>query len=170
MKIYVCRGMSGRNKSVVVKEAKMDRAMLRSHGITPLCPVESENIKNKNETLLATKKQMDTYWSRDKQLIREANVVFDMTPGLKSFGCEHEIGYARYFLWKPVVRVFEKGKIPPPGNVSFYEDDLVVDSLEEAIKIAKQRWGTLFKRFNWRIKMYRKSLLKAVFHKIMEWK
>lgn len=170
MKIYTARGMSNRPRKQVYKEAQRDRAMLRSHGITPLCPVEKEQVKNTAGTLLATKEQMDKFWSEDKALIREAHVLFDMTPELKSEGVAHEIGYARYFLFKPIVRVYPEGRMPVASSIAFYEADLVVDSIEEAIKIAKQRWGTVFNRFNWRIKMYRKSLLKAIFHKLGEWK
>lgn len=170
MKIYTARGMSNRPRKQVYKEAQRDRAMLRSHGITPLCPVEKEQVQNTAGTLLATKEQMDKFWSEDKALIREAHVLFDMTPELKSEGVAHEIGYARYFLFKPIVRVYPSGKLPAASSIAFYEADLVVDNIEDAIKIAKQQWGSLFNRFNWRIRMYRKSLLKAVIYKIREWK
>lgn len=170
MVIYLARGMSNRPRKLVYKEALRDRTMLRFHGITPNCPVEKEQVSNTTGTLMASKTQMDKFWSADKKLIREAHVLFDMTPDLKSEGVAHELGYARYFLFKPIVRVYSEGKMPAASSIAFYEADLVVDSLEEAIKIAKQRWGTLFKRFNWRIKMYRKSLLKAIFHKLGEWK
>lgn len=170
MKIYTAQAMSGLKKSDVVKKALKDKKFLEAFNITVLSPVIAEGVENTNETLMATKGQMDVFWFRDKQLIREANVIFDMTPGAKSEGVAHELAYARYFLWKPIVRVYPKGKMPPVSSVAYFEDDLIVDNLTDACVEAKRRWGSLVSRFKWRLNMYRKSLVKAIIYKLGEWK
>lgn len=169
IKVYLARGMTGRKKSEVVAEAAKDRDYLRRAGFIVLDPVEEEGVKAGKGTILASKKQMDEFWKRDKELIREANLVFDMTPLHKSEGVQHEIAYARYFLWKPVVRVFPLGKLPPASSISFYEDDCVVDSLDEAIEYSLRVHETWFKRFNWRLRLYRRCYLKACIYKFLEW-
>jgi len=158
MKVYLARGMSGRVKSEVVKEARQDRRKLDKLGITPLCPVLSENVRAGKSAIASTVEQMNNYWFRDKQMIREANVVFDMTPELKSEGVAHEIGYARYFLYKPVVRVYKNGQLPPTSSVAFYEDDLIVSSVEEGAVEALRRWGTWYRRILWRFSLYKRCL------------
>lgn len=169
VKIYLARAMSGRVMADVVEEAKADNLVFDEHGITVLCPVISEGVKPKKQKLQSPKSVMDVYWPRDKAMIREANVLVDMTPHLKSQGVEREAGYARYFLWKPVVRVFPKGQKPPDGAVPYYEDDVIVDDIDEAARIIKKRWGTRQKRFIWRIGLYKRCIAKAIAYKALEW-
>src|SRR5579864_1705630 len=119
--IYLARAMSGRNKAEVVAEASKDRISCYAQGFTPLDPVAAEGVKVENKPLQSTKKQMDVYWYRDKAMIREAIAFVDCTPHLKSQGVEREGGYARYFCWIPVIRVFPKGQLPPEGSVAYYE-------------------------------------------------
>ncbi len=168
-KIYLARGMSGRNKADVVTEARIDKEFLEKAGLVVLCPVSEEKVKAENKVLQSTQKAMQTYWFRDKAMIREANVVFDMTPHLKSEGVAHELGYARFHLWKPVVRVYPLGQLPPKASIAFFEGDAVVDSLEEAIEFVYRVHGTWFKRLKWRMGIYNQSWVKAAYYKLMEW-
>ncbi len=161
--------MSGRNKLDVVAEATAARMFVEFCGHEALCPVTAEEVKAEDATLLATKEQMDTYWYRDKAMIREANVIFDMTPMMNSEGSKHEIGYARYFLWKPVLRVFPYQKLPASSSVAYFEDDSLTEGLNQAINVAEELWGTRWKRFKWRVRLYRRSYLKACWYKLLEW-
>lgn len=170
LKVYAARGMSHRIKEEVVNEAAADRAVLAGYGIVVLDPVASEGVEATKEILRSSKKAMDTYWSRDKAMIREANVVFDMTPHLNSEGVKHEIGYARYALWKPVIRVFPKGQLPFQSSVARYEDDAIFDDLHEAIKYALEMFGTWSKRFKWRLSLLIRCLPRWIMFQIMEWK
>jgi hypothetical protein len=169
IKVYVARSMTGRVKEEVVNEAKTDKTVMESAGFTVLCPVISEEVRPTKEVLLSSRKAMDQYWPRDKQMIREANILFDMTPERKSEGVAHEIGYARYHLWKPVFRVYRDGKLPVASSVAYYEDDFICSSLDEAIAEAIRVHGTKWKRFKWRIGIYRKSWLRAFAHRLQEW-
>lgn len=169
LKIYVARSMTGRVKEEVVWEAKRDKASMEAAGLTVLCPVIAEEVKPTKEVLLSSKKAMDLYWPRDKQMIRESNILFDMTPERKSEGVAHEIGYARYHLWKPVFRVYTDGKLPTASSVAYFEDDFICASLDEAIAEAIKVHGTRWKRFQWRVSIYRKSWLKAMKHRLQEW-
>lgn len=167
--VYLARAMTGRIKEEVVEEAAEDKKFFEAAGLTVLCPVAEEAVKPTQERLVSSKKQMDIFWKRDKQMIREANVIIDMTPHMNSEGSKHEIGYGRYFLWKPVVRVFPAGKLPFKSSVAFYEDDSIVDSKEYAVEYILRMHGTYMKRLKWRLLLYKRCILKAMYYKLMEW-
>ena len=70
-------------------------------------------------------------------MIRDAHVVFDLSGGAKSEGCAHEVGYARYFLYKPVVRLY-----PFLGSsVARLEDDYIVASLHGGFQTYRGQVG-----------------------------
>ncbi len=170
IKIYAARSMTGRIKEDVVNEAQRDKEFFEKAGFIVLCPVIAENVQSTKEVLRSSKKAMDVFWKRDKEMIREANVVLDMTPSLKSEGVSHELGYARYALWKPIIRVYEDGKMPIKSSVAWYEDDAIVDSKLLAVEYLLRKHGTVLKRINWRLKMLNKSLLKWIWFQIGEFK
>lgn len=170
IKVYVARAMTGRIKEDVVREAKADKAYLEERGFTVLDPVTSEGVEETKEILLSTKNVMDVYWPRDKAMIREAHVVFNMSPHMPSLGAIREHGYSRYHLWKKTISVFPLGKKPAEGAIPYYEDDLVTDSLVEAADNALRTHGTLWKRLTWRLALYVRCLPKAVYHHLKEWK
>lgn len=170
LKIYLARSMTHRIKEEVVAEAKADKEFFEKAGLIVFDPVAEEQVKPTKEKLVASKKAMDQYWPRDKQMIREAHAVLDMTPHMKSFGTEKELGYARYHLWKKVVRVFPKGELPVSSCVAYLEDDDVVDTKEMALESLLRTHGTLWKRLKWRALLYKRCYLKAVYNRLKEWK
>lgn len=169
-KCYVARAMTGRIKEEVVAEARADRDFLEQAGFIVLCPVIAENVPATKEVLRSSKKSMDVYWSRDKEMIRESNVVFNMSPHLPSLGVIREHGYARYHLWKKTISVFPNGKLPMKAAICHYEDDFVTDSLIIAVGEALRTHGTLWKRLKWRVLLYKRCYLKAVYNRLKEWK
>lgn len=169
IKCYVARAMSNRVKEEIVAEATRDKALLEAVGFEVLCPVIAENVAATKEILKSSKKAMDVYWARDKEMIREAHVVFNMSPHWPSLGVIREHGYARYHLWKKVLSVFPEGKLPMKAAVCHYEDDFVTDNLTAAAEDALRTHGTYFKRLKWRISIYRKSWLRSLFNRAKEW-
>jgi len=169
IKIYTCAKMTGRDREEMVTMAKKNKKIFENAGITVLDPILEEHIKSISGPLQDVPlSALKDYWKRDKQMIREAHVIVDTTPELKSEGSAHEIGYARYGLWKPVVRLYNKEK--PSSMIVYFEDDLIVHSPEEAaIQIIKY-WGTWRKRFWWRLAMLNRCLFKWIWHQIKEWK
>lgn len=170
VRLYLARSMTGRVKEDVVAEALKDKEYLETAGFEVLCPVISEKVEPTKQVLLSSKAKMDEYWPRDKAMIRAAHLVLDMTPAMKSEGVAHELGYARYHLWKPVVRVYSDGKLPVKSSVAYYEDDFIASSLLEAVGYIHSTHGTLLRRFKWRFAMYSRCLLKAWYYKLREWK
>lgn len=160
--------MTGRIKEEVVIEALRDKEILEKSGFTVLCPVVEENVPSTKEVLRSSKKAMDKYWPRDKAMIREANVIFNMSPHLPSLGVIREHGYARYHLWKKVISVFPEGKLPIKSAVCYYEDDFVTDNLSSAIENALHTHATRKQRFMWRIKFFPKAIVRSVFEHLME--
>lgn len=170
IRLYVARAMSGRVKEEVVEDARFDKMLLEQAGFEVLCPVIKEAVKPTKDVLQATKSDMELFWPADKAMIRQAHVVFDMSPLANSEGVKHELGYARYALWKPVVRVFPGGKLPPASSVAFFEDDYICDSLIEAIEYVYRVHGTWFKRFKWRVSLFNRCFLKWCWYQLLGWR
>lgn len=167
--IYCARGMTGRSMKEVYHEARKERLYLEKHGFKVLDPVSEEGVRPRNRKIQSTYKQLIGFWKRDKEMIREANIIFDMTPWLKSEGVTHEIGYARYHLWKPVFRVYGREKRPSAGSVAYFEDDVLAKDIDHAVYKAEQLFGTQYKRLKWRLSLYNRCVLKAWWHKLQEW-
>ncbi len=171
VKVYLARAMSGRDMAEVVEEARKQRFELEYFGkLICLDPVKEEGVRAVNRPLQSSLKAMKKHWPRDKAMIREAHVFIDCTPHLKSQGVEREAGYARYSLWKPVVRVFPNGQKPNIANVAYFEDDAIVDSFEDAWVLINEKWGTRAKRFSWRFALLKRCLFRWVIFQLGEWK
>ncbi len=170
VRLYVARAMSNRVKSDVVKEAKEDKKFLEQAGFEVLCPVVKEEVEPSKHILMASRAQMEAFWPEDKALIRQAHVVLDMSPLANSEGVKHELGYARYYLYRPIIRIFPAGKLPPASSVAFFEDDFICDSLIEAVEYILRVHGTWLKRMKWRIGLYNRCFLKMVLYWFQSWK
>lgn len=167
---YVARAMTGRVKEEVVKDALKDKEFFEKAGLIVLCPVSEEGVKPTDEVLRSSKKAMDKYWNRDKEMIRQAHILFNMSPDQPSLGVIREHGYARYCLWKKVISVFPAGKLPPKAAICHYEDDYVTDDIMDAVGEAYRTHGTLWKRIKWRLQMLNRCLPRWLKHQIGEFK
>ncbi len=146
IKIYTCVAMTGRMMDEMVVEAEMLKRTFVNYGFECLSPVLEENIPNVHEILSSVPAaQLAQYWKRDKEMIREADVVLDYKTRNKSDGSNKELGYARYCLWKPVIRVWDG----PGALISRMEDDLVVPTLSDALNFISTRWGNYEKLGMW---------------------
>lgn len=163
---YIAHGMTGRTAKEVMAEEMAASQALRTKGIFPLGPATEEKVDaNSRQKIASGEDKLRFYWQRDKELIRSAHVVLDMTGPLKSAGVEQEIGYARWFLYKPVVRLW-----PSLGpSIARIEGDAVVGSLEEAADVISARWGTAYKRLKWRLSVYNRCWLNSMWQGIREW-
>jgi len=157
IKIYTAVRMTGRMCDEMVQEAEMLTRTLNQHGYIALSPVLEEKIPYVNQILPSLDQAtLERYWRRDKELIREADLVLDYNTGNLSDGAIQEIGYSRYCLWKPTVRV-----VPRPGFlISRLEDDIVVDSLGEAMLVIRERFGSYPQLKVWREEMWQRSYYK----------
>lgn len=160
IKIYTSQRMTGRECAELVAEADVLCRTIVNYGFVPLNPVVEEKVKPVHEILKASEDRLVEYWKRDKEMIREADVVLDYQTLNASDGTNKEIAYARWCLWKPVVRVW-KG---PGGLISRLEDDLVVPSLYLALDLIKDKWGTYEKLREWRQAMWHRSFNKWFDH------
>lgn len=155
IKIYVAHAMTGKFKDELVAEEKYTRQDLEAAGFEVLDPIAEEHIENVHEPLIQlSQDQLSEYWKRDKEMIRDADLVLDFNSCNKSDGVNKEIGYARFCLWKPVVRVF-----PGMGiNISKLEDDIITNTLDEAILAIKEKFGSYEKLGMWRMAMLNRCL------------
>ena len=166
LKIYYAKAMTGRTGQDLLSEAREIQWLSWLFEVEALDPVIAEGVKEGAHPLANDLDHLNMYWQRDKEMVRDAHVLIDTTGPAKSEGVAHEVGYARYCLWKPVVRVYE-GLGP---SIARIEDDYIANSLPEAIKFAKANWGTKSQRIFWRVKMLAKSLPKFIKYQLGEWK
>lgn len=145
--IYTAMRMTGRRNDEVRKEADMLVRALGNHGFICLNPAIEENIPYNSDVIEGISQEtLQRYWTRDKELIREADVVLDYFTQNASDGANKEIAYARFCQWMPVVRIWNgRGAL-----ISRLEDDVVCDSLQSALSTIKDRWGTYEKLEAWR--------------------
>jgi hypothetical protein len=163
-RVYCAKAMTGIRGDTLVKQAKETRDILQRHGIEVLDPVLAEHVKKSKRRLHNSFSKLREYWDRDKELIREAHAIIDCTPQLNSEGVKHEIGYARFTLWKPTVRLY-----PHLGpSIAKIEDDYIASTLDEAADVINERWGNWYKRFKWRLVMLNRCLPKFVYYQIKE--
>ena len=155
IKVYVAHAMTGKKKRDLVLEACYTTRLLEEAGFIVLDPIAAESVPSNDEIQQQSAEQLAVYWKRDKEMIREADIVLDFMACNKSDGVAKEIGYARFCLWKPVVRVF-----PGMGvNISRIEDDVIVDTIEDAIDEMLIRFGTYEKLGNWRQEMWERCFI-----------
>jgi len=170
VKVYLAQAMTGLSGNEIWKRLETARQIFLENGIEILSPVIEEGIKPQIKKVSASREDLINFWKRDKELIRKANVIVDLTPEKKSEGVAHEIGYARYFLWKPIVRVYDICSAPSSSSsVAYFEDDLLITGLPYAALWIKEKWGSRYKRFIWRIKLYNRCYIKGLYYKLLEW-
>jgi len=149
--VYLACRMTGRSKAVMVKEAYNAVAILSKHGITCISPVLKENIVSEHKILTAESEQaLAQEWKKDKDYIKQAHVVLDLSAAsrIRSEGATHEYMFARYALFKPVVRLFPKGL---GHSVARIENAFIARTLEEAAIAIIGKWGTRSRRILWRL-------------------
>jgi hypothetical protein len=150
--------MTGRLCDELVKEAEMLVRTCDNYGFAALNPVIEEKVEPAHEPLKAGSygpHVLENFWRRDKEMLREADVVLDYDTQNRSDGVVQEIGYSRYCLWKPTVRVWTG----PGGAISRLEDDLVAPTLAEAMQTILQQWGTYEKLRVWRQAMWQRCYM-----------
>lgn len=166
VRIYCAHAMTGRLPDDLIYESNFVEGACKNLGIGVLDPVKAEKVAPGSHPLHNTVDDLVGFWKRDKEMIREAHVLVDVTGPSKSEGVAHEIGYARFFLWKPVVRVY-----PNLGaSIARFEDDAICASIVDALVLVRQKWGTPRQRFVWRIKVLLRSLYKFIKYQIQEFK
>lgn len=161
VKLYLACAMTGRMQDEMRLDADMLTRVCTNFGFEGLSPVIEENIQYIHEPLAQTsKEQLDKFWARDKELIKDCDILLDYMSCNKSDGVSKEIGLTRFCYWKPVVRVWPNS---PLYTVSRIEDDVIVSSLLEAMGTIRERWGDYEKLGRWR-----KAMLDRCFAKWME--
>lgn len=169
MRAYCATSMTGRTGAELVEQAERTAWLAWCYDVEVFDPIVNEGVKADKNVLDGGGDKLREFWKRDKEAIRRCHVVIDVTGNRKSAGVECEVGYARYHLHKPVIRVW-----PNLGcSVARLEDDLVVDDLNQAFKLAVQMWGTPWKRLRWKWRIFKKSywnLLKVRLIWFIDWR
>lgn len=154
IKIYTCQAMTGRFCDEIRNEAEMLKRVLSNYGFGILNPVLEEGVPNEHVLLenvpVAT---LEKYWRRDKEMIRESDIVIDYKTQNRSDGSNKEVGYNRFCLWKPTVRVWDG----PGALISRIEDDVVMPKLTDALELIAEKWGNYEKLGAWRKDMLERS-------------
>lgn len=164
--IYTAKSMTGRSGDALIREAYFNKGYFEARGITVLDPVLVEDVQAGTDPLNNPLDQLTEYWKRDKEMIRSAHVLLDVTGQSNSEGKAHEIGYARYCLWKPVVRICPR--LGP--SIAILEDDVIVENVKEAADVILERWGTPALRLEWRTAMLDRCFKKWQQYQLGEFK
>lgn len=169
LKAYIAHAITNRTGAELNKESIITEIVLNKHDIQVIDPVLVEKIPNTDE-VIPNRPDKDglTIWKEDEASIRAAHVLIDITPELKSEGVLWEICYARFLLWKPVIRVYKPGSQPHMATV--FKGDVIAFSLEEAAQKINELWGTRWKRVQWRLGVLKRSLPKFVKYQFGEFK
>lgn len=164
--VYAAQAMSGRPWLELLVEASYAARSLESAGITVYSPVLDEWARNgfQAKGICTSGDELEDHWRRDKVAMVKSHILVDLTPTRQSHGVSHEIGFFRYTLWRPCVRIMS-----PAKTIAYLEDDLIVATIEEAAKEITIRWGTRRKRAVWRMGMLWRSLPKWVYRQAIAW-
>lgn len=158
--------MTGRSGKELVEQSKKVAFLSYYYKVEALDPIAAEEVHGDNKPLNNGGDLLKEYWRRDKDMIKRAHVIIDVTGPAKSEGVAHEIGLARYGYYKPVIRVWPN----LDSSIARLEDDVIADTIEAAIKLAVYRWGTPWKRLKWRIKLYARCLPGMIATFFREWR
>jgi hypothetical protein len=157
--IYTAQRMSGRMCDEMLREAEMLKRVLNNYGFKVLNPVIEEGIEDIHEPLENVHPgDLFKFWKRDKEMIRESDILIDYLTMNKSDGSNKEVAYSRFCLWKPTIRVWEGAG----ALISRIEDDIVVSYLTEAVDIINEKWNTKEKLGLWRKEMLERSFPKWI--------
>ncbi len=158
IKIYAAVKMTGRYCDELVEESTRLKDALEYAGFTVLSPVIEEKVPNEHVVLMNQVDKLREYWKRDKEMLQEAHLMLDFNSQGTSDGVNVEMGYCRFFMFKPLIRVH-----PSLGCViSKLEYDCVVKDLESAIIVMQEQWGTKHKLLVWRLNMLIRSIPKLL--------
>ena len=166
---YIAHPITGRTGKELNEESRRTEVILKRYGIKVLDPILIEKLPS-TDTCVPNRPDQDgsVLWKEDEAAIRESHVLINIAAELKSEGVLWELGYARFLLWKPIIRIYKPGS--NPHMASIFKGDVIAFSLEEAAYIINRRWGTWSKRIMWRIKMLSRSLPKFIWRQIREFK
>lgn len=166
--VYCATRMTGRSKHDQVKRAQYVCQILKQYGLTPISPVLEENVDDSPEVLVNdNKEKLEGFWRRDKYIIRRiAHVVLVDGAHEKSMGVEREYALSRFCIWKPTVLI-----MPNIGlSVSDFEDDYRTNDVHIAGAFIQHKFGTQWRRINWRIRMLAKSLPLWLLDQVCAWR
>lgn len=164
--IYLATPMTGIDCDKLWIKAINDKQVYEKEGITVVTPLEGEGIPFAPVKLTdRSDEEMRRVWKqKDKRAIKDCDVLVYELPDRWSQGVAHELILSRGVLWKPTVFI---GKA---GFITREEDDYVAASHAEAAFVIRQRWGSLFKRLNWRSKMLNRCLPGFIWDQIRQFK
>jgi hypothetical protein len=149
---YLACRMSGRSRSAMIKEAHDAVAILSKYGIKCISPVLEEQIEDKPGPLIPfSEDELRAEWLKDKEFVKKCHVVIDLSAAspIRSEGATTEYLYARFALFKPIVRLFPKGLGP---SITRFENAVIVQTLDEAGVEILTRWGSRAQRIAWRVR------------------
>jgi len=143
VRVYLAQKMSNRFCDEMVKEARRIKRIFRKEGVEIISPVLEERIPNVHRKLdYVTKAKLLKEWDLDKhdRIRRRAHVIYNANGDMHSNGVTIERGWARWYLWRPVITYIPKKKYF--FSITDIEEDSVQHSHRQAAKFIRRRWGS----------------------------
>lgn len=147
--VYLAQAMTGKNcRQIVELDTKVTK-IFKKRGIRVNSPVAVEGVKASNKPLgVISSDDLLVKWKEDKRMIRRSNILVDIAAWSSSEGVKFEIGFSRYAMFMPVVRIH-----PTLGvSVGRFESAEICSTFEEAADIIVGKYGTRWKRIQWRFR------------------
>lgn len=147
LKVYVAQKMSNRFCDEMVKEARQIRNIFKKEGVDVISPVLEERIPNIHRKLdYVTKAKLLKEWDLDKhdRIRNRAHIVYNANGDMHSNGVTIERGWARWYLWRPVITYIPKKKYF--FSITDIEEDSIQHNHRTAARFMRRKWGT---RWRW---------------------
>lgn len=169
LQVYVACSMTGQDQATLVRTAEQITDVFCRAGIQIFHPVLAEHIASKHSSLKASPITLPSKWRMDKEAIERSFVLVDASADIKSEGREHEVGFMRYCLWRPVVRISPRHVNDGYYSIAVLEDDIIVGTPEEACQVILENWGTWWKRRFWQIKIHNRCIVRFIKRHLKGW-
>lgn len=171
VRVYLAMPMTGYDRPSMIKLSHELIVLGEEYGIHIISPVIEEKVSGEGPLIQNDEYQLYRFWKRDKQILRNrdgkgAHVVLIVNAHLKSFGCEDEHGFNRYYLWKPTLRL-----MPDRGfTTAKFESDSIMSDERAAFQYIADHYGTRALRWQWRIKMLIRCFPGFVIDQLCAWR
>lgn len=150
LKVYIAQKMTGLTCREIRRKAEETTKVLESMGLEVWSPAIVEKVPKNNKTLgVLSKEDLLSKWMIDKKEgLRGCHIILDIDGDLHSEGVSKELGYMRWFAWRPTIRIKSPGHI---YSISDIEDDFIASNVRQAGIFIKRRWGTRKKWVMWKL-------------------
>lgn len=150
LKVYLACAMTNRFCDEILADSKKAKEEFSKYGIDVWSPAIEEGIPDKHVKLTSiSKEDLMAKWEIDKKEgLQSCHVMYISSGDTGSRGVGQERGYARWYLWRPVVRKHEGEHY---FSITDIEEDGSVTSHRLAAAYVNKNWNSRSKWVMWKL-------------------